>query len=266
MGRELVVVMREVWDTRDLTGAVLNEHGEIRADTVPTRVEPEDLNALEAALRLQDRDGVAVHVLGIGAPRNVDAPREALYRGANSAERIEADPEQLDTATQAALLAAAIRRRSPPPALVLVGTAVPDSDNSLLARHIAGELGWPAVSWVDSIEEFHSDRVVVRRSVEMGNEFLELPLPCVVAIGVALLEDDPRAPRPAKAMLKLKMKKTEIPSLTPASLGVSDLGSRTTTLRVRRESVPARVIETRTVDPEDEAALRAMLEAVRKGE
>lgn len=265
MAGHIVVVVREVWDTRDLAGEVLDDAGAMRAGAMQTRFEPEDLNALETALRLKDAGGGTVTALGIGESRAVDAPRECLYRGADAAARVAVDPDALDDAALARLLAAAIRRL-PPADLVLVGTATPDMENSMLARHLAAELGWPAASWIDAVELTGDGRAAVRRAVEMGYEHLDVPLPAVLAIGVALLEDDPRAPRSAKAMLKLKMKKAEIPRWTPADLGVDDPAGARTTAAVRRETVPARVIESRAVDPENEAELRGMLDAVLKGE
>ncbi len=264
MALTIAVVAREVWDTRDLSGTVLDENGRLRPGALPTRYEPEDLNALEAALRLKDAQGATVTVLSPGEVRQVDVAREALYRGADGAVRIAADPDELDDAALGALLAAAIRKLGSVN-LVLVGTAVPDTAGSLLARHLAQALGWPAILWVDAIEETAADRVIARRAIEMGYESVEAPLPALLAIGVALLEDDPRAPRPAKAMLKLKLKKAEVPVWTPAELGIPDPAARCVTRRRRREPVPPRVIETRTVDPENEAELRAMLDSVRKG-
>ncbi|MCX7817942.1 MAG: electron transfer flavoprotein beta subunit/FixA family protein [Kiritimatiellae bacterium] len=264
MGLNVVVLAREVWDTRDLTGAILDESGGIRPGALQTRYEPEDLNALEAALRLKDAQGATVTVLSPGEVRQVDVAREALYRGADAAVRVAADPDELDDAALAGVLAAAVRKLGTVN-LLLVGTSVPDTAGSILARHLAHALGWPAVSWVDAIEQITADRVVARRAVEMGYESVEAPLPAVLAVGVALLEDDPRAPRPAKAMLKLKLKKAEIPCWTAAELGSGDPAAARTTRRLRREPVPPRTIETRTVDPENEAELRAMLDAVRKG-
>ncbi len=254
----IAVVAREVWDTRDLTGPILDDTGQIRPGALQTRFDPEDLNALEAALRIKDAHGARVVAVGFSTSRQVEVLRECLYRGADAAIQSAGDPMSLSTESQARVLAEAIRSLGTVD-LVLVGTAVPDDDNGLLARALAAELDWPAVSWVDAIEGVTDGRVTAKRAVEMGYEYVEAPRPAVLAIGVALLEDDPRAPRPAKAMLKLKMKKAEIPAALPVEPGPG------LTQRRRREPVPPRVIETTTVDPENEDALRAMLDAVRKG-
>ena len=149
--------------------------------------------------------------------------------------------------------------------LVLVGTAVVDGENALLGAHLAVELGWDHVAYVDAIETVGDGQAVAKRAIEMGYESVQTPLPSVLSMGVALLEDDPRAPRSAKAMLKLKLKKADIPTRSPADLGVADPSAAVRTRTAAREAIPARVVESRGVDPEDESALKAMLDDVLKG-
>jgi electron transfer flavoprotein beta subunit len=264
MAKTCVVIVREVWDTRDLSGSVLDPSGAVKGGALLTRFEPEDLNALEAALRLKDTAGLRVLALGLGEPGSVDVLRECLYRGADGAYRIAGDPKPLDTAARARLFAAAIRKIGGVD-LVLTGTTTMiEGESSLQAAHLAGELGWNFLSYLDHIESADETRLVGKRAVEMGYEFLETPWPCVAAMGVALLEDDPRAPRSAKAMLKLKHKKTEIPAWSAQDLGGADLAPAV--LLAGYEAVPERMVETRTVDPENEAALSSMLADARKGD
>ncbi len=265
MAINIVVVVREVWDTRDLSGSVLDDAGAVRAGAMETRFEPEDLNALEAALRIKDAQGAQVTAVAVGEARSVDVLRECLYRGADKVLRVGADPAGLDDQALAALIAGAIAKAGPCD-LVLVGTAVPDAENSLLGRHLAAALGVPAVSWVDAVEEVGPGRAVAKRAVEMGYEFVEVPFPALLSIGVALLEDDPRAPRPAKAMLKLKMKKADVPVVSPADAGAADPAALVAMKVAKMEAIPPRVVESQQVDPESEAALKGMLDAVLKGE
>lgn len=118
---------------------------------------------------------------------------------------------------------------------------------------------------MDSIDKVEGGKVSARRAIEMGYETIEVPCPAVITAGVALLEDDPRTPRSAKAMLKLKHKKTDVPVHTPASLGIADVAALRTTRVIKREAVAERVIQSVDVNPEDESALKAMLEKVLKG-
>ncbi|MDZ4197664.1 MAG: hypothetical protein U1E27_00085 [Kiritimatiellia bacterium] len=265
MPKTCVVIAREVWDTRDLVGAVLDETGALKESALATRFEPEDLNALEAALRLKDQAGWRVLALGLGTPGPVDVLRECLYRGADGAFRVGEDIRKLDTGARAKLLAAAIRKIGGVDLILSGTTSMIEGETSLLSGHLAARLGWESLSYVDQIESCDETRLTVKRAVEMGYETLQAPLPCVAALGVALLEDDPRAPRSAKAMLKLKHKKTDIPTWTVAELG--EVGApESTVLRAGFEAVPQRVVNTQTVDPDSEAALAAMLADARKGD
>lgn len=259
-----IVIVREVWDTRDLATQVLDEKGEVRAAALQTRFEPEDLNALEIALRIKDAQGGKVTVLSFGEAGPVDVLRESLYRGADEAHRVEVKRAEVDTQAAAQLLAAAVKKLGGAD-LILMGVTVPEGENSLLGSQLAALLDVEQISYVDSVEKVEGGKVTARRAIEMGYETIEAPTPAVLTAGVALLEDDPRAPRSAKAMLKLKHKKTEIPAHTPAALGFADVAALRTTQVVKREPVPERVIQSVDVDPENESALKAMLETVLKG-
>lgn len=253
-----IVVVREVWDTRDLVGEIVDADGRIKDGAMDTRFEPEDLNALETALRLKDEHGGKVTAVSLGAPMKVDVLRECLYRGVDEVLRVEADAST-DAQAKAGLLAEAVKQIGEYD-LILVGTTVADGENSLVGSHLAKTLGIPQVSWVDDIEDIGEGRAVGKRAVEMGYESVEVKFPALMAIGVALLEDDPRSPRSAKAMLKLKMKKAEIPVMTPSAPGAA------TTSVSGLSAVEQRVIESREVDPEDESALKTMLDEVLKGD
>ena len=264
MACNCIGIAREVWDTRDLATQVLDEQGEIRASALQTRFEPEDLNALEIALRLKDAQGAKVTVLSFGEAGPVDVLREALYRGADAAHRVDVKRAEVDTQGAAKLLAAAITKLGGAD-LILMGVTVPEGENSLLGSHVAALLGVEQISYVDSVDKVEGGTVTARRAIEMGYESIEVPCPAVITAGVALLEDDPRTPRSAKAMLKLKHKKTDIPLHTPADLGFPDVAALRTTRVAKREAVAERVIQSVDVDPENESALKAMLETILKG-
>lgn len=264
MALHIIVIAREVWDTRDLVGSPLDDGGALKSAALATRYETEDLNALEMALRLKDQQAAKVTVLSAGQPGAVDVLREALYRGADAVARIDAAPATLDTAALAALYAAAVRKAGPAD-LVLLGVNVSEGENSLLGAHLAVALNAEQISLVDNIEKAGDGAVLGKRAIEMGYEFVEARLPAVLSVGVALVKDDPRTPRSAKATLKLKHKKTDIAAWKPAELGVADPATLRTTAVAGYEKIVERVIESKDVDPESESALQAMLAAVVKG-
>jgi electron transfer flavoprotein beta subunit len=216
------------------------------------------------ALSVKDEQGGTVTAISVGQPGDVDVLRECLYRGADAAVRVDAEARAADAQGQAALIAAAIKKIESVD-LILAGTTVVDGESSLLAAHVSAVLGWEQVSYVDAIESIGDGQVAAKRAIEMGYETVEAPLPAVVSVGVALFEDDPRTPRSAKAMLKLKAKKVEIPTHTPAELGV-DLSAAAKTAVTGYEAVPERTVESQEVDADSESALKAMLAEVLKGE
>ena len=111
MGFNAVVLAKEIYDTRDLIGDVLDASGKVRRDALESRFDPEDLNALEMALKIKDGHGGKVTCLSVGAPRRLDVLRECLYRGADGVIRLEDEAfVGLDTLAAARVLAKAVQR------------------------------------------------------------------------------------------------------------------------------------------------------------
>ncbi len=264
MPLNIIVVAREVWDTRDLPSSPADAGGTLKTSGLATRYEPEDLNALEIALRLKEQQGGKVTVLTHGPAGNVDAPREALYRGADEAIRIEVPREAVDTQAAARLYAAALKKIGSFD-LVLLGVNIAEGESSLLGAHVAALLDLEQVSYVDGVEQVAGGAVTAKRAIEMGYEYIEAPLPALLTVGVALVADDPRTPRSAKAMLKLKHKKTAIASWSPADLGLGDPASLCATRIAGYTPVAERQVNSVDVDPESESSLKSMLDAARKG-
>src|SRR5512143_1354893 len=78
-----IVLVKQVPDTRRVTGEVMTEDGTVNRAALPAIFNPEDLNALEMALQVRERYGGQVTVLTMGPPRAAEVLREALYRGAD---------------------------------------------------------------------------------------------------------------------------------------------------------------------------------------
>ena len=257
-----VVIVREIWDTRDLIGQILDDNGKIKEGTLSTRFEPEDLNALEMAMQIKDKHGGKVTAISIGPSRNVDVLRECLYRGVDEVTRIdEPNFRELDTNAAAVLFSQALKKIASYD-LVFVGVSVVEGENSLLGAQVAKLLGLEHISYVDTLHEIGNGRISCKRAVEMGYEIVETKLPAVIVAGVALVKDDPRTPRSAKAMLKLQHKKTPIPSWKSQELDVPDSSSIKTTITSKYEAVEPRKIVSKQIDPQDESALKQMLNEV----
>lgn len=259
-----IVIVREVLDTRDLIGSILGEDDRLLEETLTTRFEPEDLNALEMALSIKDKYEGSVTVLSLGGPKNVDVLRECLYRGVDNVIRVEgADVGNMDTLSVANIFAKAIQKL-PSYDIILSGVDVVEGENSLLGVCIAQYLGLEHISYVDNLENVGDGNVACKRAVEMGYEVVSSKLPAVITVGVALQKDDPRSPRSAKAALKLKKKKVPIEVLGMEALGIDDPVSVKTIVTSGYTAVEQKTVESKQVDPESEAELKEMLNAIMK--
>jgi electron transfer flavoprotein beta subunit len=261
----MIVIVRESWDARDLVGEILTPEGGLKESVLSARFNPEDMNALEMALQVKEKQGGTVAVLALGEPRNVDVLRECLYRETDEVIRIEcSNPRALDTAAQATLFRSAIQKRGGFD-VIFSGFDVAEGENSMLGIELGSRLGIETISYADRIEMLQPGKISVKREISNGYEIVESRLPAMLIVGVALLKDDPRTPRSAKATLKLKHKKTAIPVVKPSEIGLADPEALRTTELLRYEAVPERQIESREVDCASESALKSMLEEIRRG-
>ena len=82
MSLKIVVLAKQVPDTRCVGKDAMNADGTINRAALPAIFNPEDLNALEQALRLKDtHPGSTVTILTMGPGRAAEIIREGLYRG-----------------------------------------------------------------------------------------------------------------------------------------------------------------------------------------
>ncbi len=83
MSLRIIVLVKQVPDTHNVTGEAMKEDGTVNRAALPAVFNPEDLNALEEALRLKERHGGRVSVLTMGPPAAVQVLRESLFHGAD---------------------------------------------------------------------------------------------------------------------------------------------------------------------------------------
>jgi len=263
MNYDSIVIVREVWDTRDLVGEILDTEGKIKENALTTRFEPEDLNALEMALQIKDANGGKVTAISFGQSREVDVLRECLYRDVDEVVLLDDSKfTGLDTLSVSRVISQAITNIGDFD-LILTGIDVVEGENAQIGSHVAEQLGIEQITYVDKLEEIGDGKVVCNRSIEGGNETVESVLPALLVVGVALLKDDPRSPRSAKARSKLKHRRTKIPAQSMADLSTDDSMLVNSTNINKLEPVQQREIDSKDVDAEDEAALKAMLDELK---
>ena len=85
MGYNCVVLIKQVPNTKRITGEAMNDDGTVNRGALPAIFNPEDLNALELALEIKDKYGGHVTVMTMGLPAASEVLRQSLYRGADEA-------------------------------------------------------------------------------------------------------------------------------------------------------------------------------------
>ena len=202
MSLKIVVLAKQVPDTRCVGKDARNADGTINRAALPAIFNPEDLNALEQALRLKDtHPGSTVTILTMGPGRAAEIIREGLYRGADNGylltDRAFAGADTLATSYA---LATAIRKIGEYD-IIVGGRQAIDGDTAQVGPQVAEKLGLPQVTYVEEIQEVKDGRIRVKRHIDGGVETVEAPLPIVLTVNGSAA---PCRPRNAKLVQKYK--------------------------------------------------------------
>jgi len=202
MSLNIIVLAKQVPDTRNVGKDAMKEDGTINRAALPAIFNPEDLNALEQALRLKEtHPGSTVTVLTMGLPRAAEIVREAIFRGADSGIVLTDRPfGGADTLATSYSLAQAVKKYGKAD-LILGGRQAIDGDTAQVGPQIAEKLGVPQVTYAEEIIDVKDGKITVKRRLEHGVETVVAPLPCVVTVNGSAAECRPRN---AKRVMKYK--------------------------------------------------------------
>ncbi len=189
----IVVLAKQVPDTRNVGKDAMKEDGTINRAALPAIFNPEDLNALEQALRLKDANpGSMVTILTMGLPRAAEVIREAMFRGADTGivltDRALGGADTLATSYSLAQAVKKIGKYD----IILGGRQAIDGDTAQVGPQIAEKLGIPQVTYAEEILDLKDGVVIVKRRLENGVETVKAPLPCVVTVNGSAAECRPR--------------------------------------------------------------------------
>ena len=225
MALKIVVLAKQVPDTRNVGKDAMTAEGTVNRSALPAIFNPEDLNALEQALRLKEQNpGSTVGVLTMGPPRAAEIIRQGLYRGADTGwlltDRLFAGADTLATSYA---LATAIKKIGDVD-IVIGGRQAIDGDTAQVGPQVAQKLGLNQVTYAEEISvsltpspspvgEGSKGVATVKRHIDGGVETVQAPLPVVITVNGSA------APcRPQNAKLVMKYKRATCPlerSLTP---------------------------------------------------
>ena len=202
MSLKIVVLAKQVPDTRNVGKDAMTAEGTVNRAALPAIFNPEDLNALEQALRLKDQHpGSTVTVLTMGLPKAADVLRESLYRGADAGvlltDRVLGGADTLATSYA---LSQAIKKIGMPD-IIVGGRQAIDGDTAQVGPQVAQKLGLDQVTYVESVESVVDGKVTLVRRIDGGVEKVEAPLPLLITVTGSAA---PCRPCNAKRVMKYK--------------------------------------------------------------
>ena len=205
-GLKIIVLAKQVPDTRNVGKNAMKSDGTVNRAALPAIFNPEDLNALEQALRLKDKyKGTTVSIITMGPGRAADIVREGLFRGADNGflltDRAFAGSDTLATSYA---LSRAIKKIEPFD-IIISGRQAIDGDTAQVGPQVAEKLALPQVTYAEEILSVENKTVSIKRRLERGVELVTAPMPLVITVNGSAA--DCRV-RNSKLLMKYKHAKT----------------------------------------------------------
>ena len=218
MEYKIIVLAKQVPDTRNVGKDAMTEAGTVNRAALPAIFNPDDLLALEQALQIKDQNpGTKVGVLTMGPPRAGEIIRQGLYRGADTGwlltDRLFAGADTLATSYA---LATAIKKIGMPD-IIIGGRQAIDGDTAQVGPQVAQKLGLTQVTYAEEILKIEDGKATIRRHIDGGVETVVAPLPLVITVNGSATPC-----RPCNAKLVMKYKRATCPSERPAEPGKYD--------------------------------------------
>ncbi|MGL4518839.1 MAG: electron transfer flavoprotein subunit beta/FixA family protein [Phocaeicola sp.] len=195
MSLKIVVLAKQVPDTRQVGKDAMNPDGTINRAALPAIFNPEDLNALEQALQLKEKHlGSTVTILTMGPGRAAEIIREGLYRGADNGylltDRAFAGADTLATSYAISM---AIRKIGDCD-LIIGGRQAIDGDTAQVGPQVAEKLGLTQITYAEEILHLDEKKrtIRVKRHIDGGVETVETTYPVVLTVHNSASDCRPR--------------------------------------------------------------------------
>jgi electron transfer flavoprotein beta subunit len=177
----IVVLAKQVPDTRNVGKDAMKADGTVNRGALDAIFNPEDLNALEQALRIKETYSANVCLLTMGPPRAAEIIREAMFRGADEGilltDRAFAGSDTLATSYA---ISQAIRKINPD--MIIAGRQAIDGDTAQVGPQVAEKLNWPQITYTEEILKLSEKEIQIKRRLENGVEVVKSPMPSVITV------------------------------------------------------------------------------------
>ena len=205
-GFKIIVLAKQVPDTRNVGKDAMKANGTVNRAALPAVFNPEDLQALEQALRIKDGNpGSTVTILTMGPGRAAEIIREGLYRGADDGILItDRKFAGSDTLATSYAISLAIKKLSPYD-IIISGRQAIDGDTAQVGPQSAEKIGIPQITYCEEVVSISKKNIQIKRRLERGVETVESPFPVLITVHSSA--PDCRS-RNAKLLMKYKHAET----------------------------------------------------------
>ncbi len=202
MAYKIIVLAKQVPDTRNVGPDAMTAEGTVNRAALPAVFNPEDLNALEQALRIKDANpGSTITMITMGLPKATEVLREGLYRGVDQTVLLtDRALGGADTLATSYTLAQGIKKVGGYD-IILCGRQAIDGDTAQVGPQVAEKLGLTQITYTEEIIKMEGKTITAKRHIDGGVETVEAPLPLVVTVNGSAA---PCRTRNAKLVMKYK--------------------------------------------------------------
>lgn len=182
-GLKIIVLVKQVPDTRSVGKDAMKANGTVNRSALPAIFNPEDLLALEQALRLkEEHKGSTITAITMGPIRAANILRDALFRGADQGVLItDKKFAGSDTLATSYVLSLALKKLAPFD-VILAGRQAIDGDTAQVGPQVAEKLNIPQITYVEEILKADNKSLTARRRLSNGVETLKGTLPILLTI------------------------------------------------------------------------------------
>ena len=176
---KIIVCVKQVPDT---SGKVaVNPDGTLNRASMQAITNPDDKNAVEAALKLKEQTGCKVTVVSMGPPPAEGMLRELIAMGCDDAVLVSGrEFGGSDTFATSQILAAAIDELGiEEDHIIFCGRQAIDGDTAQVGPQIAEKLGLPQISYAADIK-LEGKTLTVKRMLEDGYMTVQVQTPCLI--------------------------------------------------------------------------------------
>jgi electron transfer flavoprotein beta subunit len=205
-GLKIIVLAKQVPDTRNVGKDAMKADGTVNRAALPAIFNPEDLNALEQALRIKDRfPESTITIVTMGPGRAAEIIREGMYRGADNGVLLtDRKFAGSDTLATSYAIAQTIKKLEPYD-IIIAGRQAIDGDTAQVGPQVADKLHIPQITYAEDVIAIKNKEITVKRRLENGVEVVSSKMPVLVTVHSSAPECRSRN---AKLLMKYKHART----------------------------------------------------------